>query len=225
MVLAGLPLLARLPALLVREMLHPPLCNRRQRVSNRGEHRPSHRHDWRRTVVQIGDAGVKVTIKYECPVAGGERRVYCEQVRTALVVVPALPTAMLRITAFRTIMQTQSSEEPLVGKQRSGLVAPCSGSRHSVPVSSRAIGQAAQWWVVGAVPCCSRRCASTCRPTIKPAPSVRVSREASQQTQTAGSISQSQAPCHHSRAGIRLTCRCCPRSPACRSDCSPRART
>ena len=120
LVLAGLPLLARLPALLVREMLHPPLCNRRQRVSNRGEHRPSHRHDWRRTVVQIGDAGVKVTIEYECPVAGGERRVYCEQVRTALVVVPALPAAMLRITAFRTIMQTQSSEEPLVASREVG---------------------------------------------------------------------------------------------------------
>ena len=107
LVLAGLPLLARLPALLVREMLHPPLCNRRQSLNqNRGEHRPSHRHDWRRTVVQIGDAGVKVAIEYQCPVAGGERRVDREQVRSALVVVPALPTAMLRITAFRTIMQT-----------------------------------------------------------------------------------------------------------------------
>ena len=52
---------------------------------------------------------------------------------------------MLRITAFRDSLIKQ---EPLV-KQRSGGVA-------------------------GAVPCCSRRCASTCRPTIKPAPSVRV---------------------------------------------------
>jgi len=158
-------------------MLHPPLCNRRQSLNqNRGEHRPSHRHDWRRTVVQIGDAGVKVAIEYQCPVAGGERRVDREQVRSALVVVPALPAASC--SGPRHSEQSDPVRRAIGGKQRSGLVAPCSGSRHSVPVSSRAIGQAAQWWVVGAVPCCSRRCASTCRPTIKPAPSVRVRQRA-----------------------------------------------
>ena len=49
-------------------------------------------------------------------VAGGERRVYREQVRAALVVVPALPTAMhAQDHGVAQNHQTQPSEELLVG--------------------------------------------------------------------------------------------------------------